>query len=375
MNNNPFRYGKVVTTPYFTGRINEIEEITATLQAGNNVILSGPRRYGKTSLIKEVLKNINSPNTVYLDFYSLLSQKDFIGKYADAILKTQKIPVKKMMKKISGLLTHISPSVSFDVMGNPSWSLNFNEQTSVEQTLLAVLDLPQHMINKNDRFYVVFDEFQEIGKLNGDSFEKQLRSVIQNHNNVSYIFLGSKTHLLLEMFKSESRALFNAAKLVTLNKIGFETMREFIISRFETTGNKITKDLACQIIEKTHNIPYYVQYLAAQVWQLINLSQNVAAEQLIESAIENILTNQNDYYFLIYDNLTVYQRAVLHAIAQEQANIFSTDYHQRHHLTSQSSTQRAIQSLVEKGVLEKAEHHFSFSDPFFYHWIQLRMGA
>ncbi len=99
---NPFRYGKVVTTPYFTGRETEIKEISTTLFAGNNVILVGQRRIGKTSLIKEVLKKINSSNMVYLDLYSVVSQKDFINKYAEAIFKTQKIPIKKLVKKISG---------------------------------------------------------------------------------------------------------------------------------------------------------------------------------------------------------------------------------------------------------------------------------
>lgn len=372
---NPFRYGKVVSTPYFTGREKEINEITSTLFAGNNVILIGQRRLGKTSLIKQVLKEINSSNSIYLDFYSIVSQKDFITKYAEEIFKTQKLPIKKLLKKISGLIKNITPSIAFDNFGNPTWSLNYSENTKLNDTLLEILDLPHKIIDRNDRFYVVLDEFQEINKLNGESFEKQLRSVIQNHDNVSYVFLGSKSHLLLEMFSSKSRALYQSAKLINLNKIDADKMKSFIIARFQSTGLQIQDCLAEQIVTASDNIPYYVQYLAAQVWQLMIISTETIYDNIIEVAIEKILDNQNDYYFLIYENLTVYQRAVLKAILHDQVNIFSIEYHKKHNLTSQSSTQRALNASIGKSILEKNDSHYSFSDPFFFHWLKLRKDA
>lgn len=374
-NLNPFRYGKVVSTPFFTGREKEIKEITSTLFAGNNVILIGQRRLGKTSLIKQVLKEINSSNSVYLDLYSIVSQKDFINKYAEEIFKTQKIPLKKLVKKISGLIKNITPSLTFNNSGNPTWSFSISENAELDDTISEILDLPHKIINKNEKFFVVFDEFQEINKLNGENFEKQLRSVIQNHDNISYVFLGSKSHLLLEMFSSKIRALYQSAKLINLKKIEADKMKKFIISRFESTGFRIHDSLAEHIITSSDNIPYYVQYLAAQVWQLMSLSNDTNYENIIEIAIDSILDNQNDYYFLIYENLTVYQRAVLKAILHDQVNVFSIKYHKKHNLTSQSSTQRAVNALIEKSILEKNDSNYSFSDPFFCHWLKLRNSA
>ena len=53
--NNPFIYGKIARGEYFANREREIAELTADILAGQNVILFSPRRYGKTSLIMEVL--------------------------------------------------------------------------------------------------------------------------------------------------------------------------------------------------------------------------------------------------------------------------------------------------------------------------------
>ena len=234
-----------------------------------------------------------------------------------------------------------------------------------------MLDLPQKL-SENKHYYIIFDEFQEINKLNGDNFEKQLRAVIQNHINVSYIFLGSKSHLLMEMFNSNSRALYNAAKLISLRKIDRKTFSDFIVSRFAMTGIAINQEIAELIVSKAHNIPYYVQYLAAQVWQLVRISNLPVSSDTVADAVDRILDNQGDYYFMILESLSLYQRAVLKAVSTGQENIFSQDYHQNHNLSSISSTQRALKSLIDKSVLEKEDDKYSFADPFFFHWMQLR---
>lgn len=53
---NPFRYGTVVDDPYFINRVKELAEVKQSLLSGQNLIIYSPRRYGKTSLIKKVLK-------------------------------------------------------------------------------------------------------------------------------------------------------------------------------------------------------------------------------------------------------------------------------------------------------------------------------
>ena len=55
-----------------------------------------------------------------------------------------------------------------------------------------IMNLPQKLAEKGYVVCVVFDEFQEIIRLNGNDFQRELRSVIQHHSNVSNIFCGSK---------------------------------------------------------------------------------------------------------------------------------------------------------------------------------------
>jgi len=371
---NPFQYGKVVEEPYFIDREKELRDIKNTVEAGNNLILYAPRRYGKTSLIKKLLNAIDSPYCAYIDLYRVNDMRSFIRLYSNIICKTQNKPIQDILKKVRNLLKSFTPSVSFDEQGNPTWSFQFKEQKDEVESLNEVLDLPHNLITQNQRFYVIFDEFQEISSLNGEYFEKQLRSAIQFHTNVSYIFMGSKTHLMLEMFNSKNKALYKSGKLYSLGKIEISIMKEFLINRFKETSVTISDEVFDNLLLLTNNIPYYNQFLAAQLWDVCR-EFNHSEQDLLNLALQRVLENQNDYYVTLYENLTLYQRRVLEATIRDNKNIFSKEYSVTHKLSTTSSTQRAIEALVGYGIIEKEDKSYQFSDPFFSKWLILRNYA
>ena len=53
---NPFIYGKEVSGANFCNRKKEIKELCCNAHNSQNVIIFSQRRFGKTSLIKEVMK-------------------------------------------------------------------------------------------------------------------------------------------------------------------------------------------------------------------------------------------------------------------------------------------------------------------------------
>jgi len=58
MPTNPFIFGKVVTGKYFTNRTEELRELKQDIKNHTNIILYGPRRYGKTSLIFNLFESL-----------------------------------------------------------------------------------------------------------------------------------------------------------------------------------------------------------------------------------------------------------------------------------------------------------------------------
>jgi DNA polymerase III delta subunit len=188
--------------------------------------------------------------------------------------------------------------VAFDSSGMPTFSLSWIEGKDKEQTLIDVINLPEKLAGDNSKWIIAFDEFQEITKLNGENFEKLLRSGIQHHQNVSYLFLGSKTHILKDMFSNKNRAFYNAAAIMSINTIEESKSVKYLISRFRRSDIEIDNDTAKYLLQAAGNIPYYIQYIAFEIWQNIILSdKNSITTKYIDEAVKRILELKSDYYW------------------------------------------------------------------------------
>jgi hypothetical protein len=373
---NPFRYGTVVTGEYFYDRTEDLKSIKNDIKNGNNLIIYAPRRYGKTSLITKVLDELEKEgmNTIYLDFFKVHDRRIFLELYSLKILEKQHITAKRIIKQFRKFVKSIVPSVTFDATGNSSFQIQIQNSTNNDITFDEVINLPEKMPG-NEKWVVVFDEFQEINKLNGENFEKQLRANIQFHNNVNYVFMGSKNHLLMNMFRDKSRAFYNVGKTVNIGKISTGEMSAYLKSRFNNSGIKIAGETIEYIIDITENIPYYIQFTASELWQNKISEKGEIKKEDVEKAVNRVIESQTDYYLEIYSNLSGNQKALLIAISKDGGNIFSKEYMAKHNLSTVSSTQRAVQRLVESEIIEKSDGNYTFSDPFFKKFIQLYISA
>jgi len=365
---NPFKFGSIVSGDYFYNREEDLLRIKQTLSGGNNITLFAPRRYGKSSLVKKTLGELEKEgyNTVYLDFMSVYSQETFITNYSRAIAESQKASLENTVKKIAQFISGIVPSVSFDSSGSPSFSLSWIADRDKEQTLTDVINLPQKLSSDKKKWIIAFDEFQEVTKLNGDNFEKLLRSCIQHHDNVSYLFFGSRTHLLKDMFNNKNRSFYNSASVMSIGKISETKSVEYLKARFSLSGITIDDEIAMTILVTAGNVPYYIQFIAYEIWQsavLDNRSEIVSGDVL--GAVENILMLKSDYYWELINKQTPYRKKVFNAIAHAERELLSGETAQKYNLGAVSTTQKALESFIDDGLVERNNTQYEFSDPFF----------
>ncbi len=296
---NPFKYGQIVEGEYFYDRETELSQIKSTLKGGNNLVLYAPRRYGKSSLVKKALKELKAEGfvTVYLDFMSIYSKEIFIKNYSKAVVENEKNTLEKTVRKLSKLIRGIVPSVSFNNLGNPEFSFSWIEGAEKVETLEDVINLPAKFSSTKKRWIIAFDEFQEITKLNGESFEKILRSLIQHHKNVSYLFLGSKTHLLKDMFSNKNRAFYNSAMLMNLDTIDEKHSINYLRNQFSKDKISVSLEVAEYIIKTINSIPYYIQFIAAEIWQQVINKKEKITKKHVDDAIKTIIELKSDYYW------------------------------------------------------------------------------
>ncbi len=369
---NPFRYANIVQGEHFYDRDEELLRLAQTLEGGNNIVLYAPRRYGKTSLVNKALNELKAKGykTIYLDFMSIYSKETFITNYTKAIVEEEGFSVEQTLKKIAGWIRGLVPSVSFDSSGNPSFSVSRIEGFEKEDSLKDVIDLPEKLASKDQKWIVAFDEFQEITTLNGESFEKLLRVCIQHHQNVSYVFLGSRTHLLKDMFNNKNRAFYNAAMLMNIDVIDREESVGYIQSKFKQDNIEIDKETAGYIIEKVFLIPYYIQLISAELWQEVITTSKKITKETVNKAVEKIIDLKSDYYWELTSKQTTYRKKILKALSEIPDEIFSKETTKRFNLGAVSSTQKALEVLIEQGVVDKINKKYVFTDPIYSEFIK-----
>jgi uncharacterized protein len=363
---NPFSYGTIVKGEYFYDRHEECRRIVTTLSGGNNLVLFAPRRFGKTSLVFRAIEELVTLGyiCVYFDFMPVYSRESFIEAYSKAILSRQN-NLQEGVKKIATLIKGIRPKLVFDQSGKPEFTLDFTDDKISEKTLEDIIDLPERLASERNRYIIIFDEFQEINNLNGENFEKLLRSKIQRQEHVNYLFLGSRTHLLNDMFSNKNKAFYNAAMLMQIESLPKSDTIEFLKDRFSLSGILIDETVSLYLIEQAGNIPYYIQLLASEVWQYMVSSQQEVNAEVVGLCAERIVDLKNDYYFELYGKQSAYQKKLLKSLLISGENLFSTNYARRFRLSATSTTQKAMIGLVESGIVEKVEGNYFISDPFF----------
>jgi hypothetical protein len=217
MMENPFTHSRVATGKSFCNRQQELKDLTYYVKNNQTVLLYSHRRTGKTSLIFELMGKLKKMRpvvrSIYIDLYGTLDENDFIATIFSALSQIES-KLEKLLKLASGLKLSI---VVDPLTGQPSASVSIS-RSERPKYLKSVMEIVASYAKKQ-KLLVVFDEFQEIDKYIDPGFEKRLRSHIQLHKNIGYIFSGSQKHILTQMFNTTDRAFYQMAKSYPLKQI------------------------------------------------------------------------------------------------------------------------------------------------------------
>jgi hypothetical protein len=168
------------------------------------------------------------------------------------------------------------------------------------------------------------------------------------------------------MFTNKNRAFYNAASVMTIDTIAEEKSIKYLIDRFQSSAMNISEACASYLLQRTENIPYYVQFIAFEIWQDLILRQDKSIENKhIDDAIERVLNLKSDYYWELTNRQTSYRKKVLYAISQSVEELFSKKVTKAFNLGAVSSTQKAIDVFIEDGIIERKESKYYFSDPLY----------
>jgi len=354
---NPFKFGAIVSDSFFTNRREEYEKLSKIVASSNHIIMIAPRRFGKTSLVYKVVSNTNRP-FLWLDLQLITNTGDFATQLLKQLFK--KYPFEKLKFMISNF--RIIPTLSIHPVSN-NVEVSFEPRVDSFVHLEDVLNLIEKLGDEKTRPIVVFDEFQELISLD-KSLDKKLRSVIQFHKNVNYLFLGSAESLMKQIFENKKSPFYHFGQLFTLNKIPYSDFYNFLLTRFA-----VITERASEIVEKilafTNCHPYYTQQFAFHIW--LALERENYYENLFNQTIESVLLLHNNDFERLWNSFNNTDKKVLIELAFEKEELSSTAVSYKNGSAS-STIFSALKRLTEKGILIKTEK-YEIDDPFFRNWI------
>lgn len=365
---NPFKFGGLVTGRDFADRESEMDEILKEVRSGTNIVLFSPRRMGKSSLLAELMRRHSAEFIfVYVDLYGITSKTRMVEVFMSALVNSAFGTVKKIAAGIKDVVKGSRLRLVIGDSGEPCVELSVGEPSVPE--IQDMLDIPEGIAKKRGkRIVIVFDEFQEIGSLDGVALLKAMRSRIQAHKHVSYIFAGSKRHLLMSIFEEREGAFFKSAKPVELGPIPRADFARFLVDRFSAGGGRLDPEAAGTIVDASGGNSYYVQQISHE---LFNISARPRWPEDVDSAVNATLAHQSPAYQFIWDSLkSRTQRRYLIAASQEGKVKSWSAMVEKYGLKSVSHVQKAVKQLDARGITENG----TVVDPMFALWLRRLEG-
>lgn len=367
---SPFKYGKIVTGDNFINRKKDIKRIQNNISAGINTILISPRRWGKSSLMKQIaiLNKDRKLKYAFIDFFNIRTEEEFLEKYAREVLKCSINKTEELLQSGKEFFHSIVPSFSFgsDPVNDFSVRFTWNE---VKRTSNEIINLPETIARKKGiRIVVCIDEFQNISRINENiSFEQELRSYWQHHQSTTYCLYGSRKHMMYELFKEESRAFYRFGDLFHLEKIDESHWIKYIIKAFAKTGKQISGPLVVDVIRMTDNHPDYLQQLCHHTW---NLSKLKVTSDQVEEAMDLVISSNALHYQDICDSLSNTQLNLIKAILSGERKLTSMEVMHQYRLGTPRNVSKNKQLLIQRDIIEVRGKNIFFSDPIFAYWLK-----
>ena len=375
MMENPFYITGIIPEPYFCDREKETLWMVRTLDNKAHVLLSSPRRMGKTQLIRHVFEHPaikNSYYTFYTDIYPTTSLHELVMFLSKEIYSVLLPKGKAVIDKFLAGIHSLAGSFGYDPLtGFPTFDVKLGDIHTPELTLEEIF---RYLEQADKPCIFAIDEFQQISQYPEKNVEATLRAFIQKMNNCLFIYAGSNRHILENMFNSATKPFYNSAEQLFLNSIPKNVYTSFAITQFISQGRKISPKAAIYAYDLFEGHTYYVHNLLHNAFAYLD-PDKLIEEADINKTLDDMLEDKGRTFASVMNQLNYQQKETLIAIAKEKeaSGVTSVAFVKKHALRSPSSVQYAISTLLDKQLLTYQDKGrtkiYSVSDRFFGMWI------
>lgn len=261
---NPFRFSGPLPPEEMIDREPEARDLLDLVEGGHSLRLLGPRRYGKTTLLRRLLDDADRAGMAgcLVDLEDVLTLGEIVVRIERAYAERLKGPVRRT---VEALLRSWNLGLSLGAGGFAA-TLQHSPQVKADAVLLRLLELPRELHRrKGIKSAIVFDEFQDVLAVPGA--DGKFRSVVQHQLEfASYAFAGSAPRAMEELFSDPKRPLLDQAVAKELPPLPVDAVAEHIENRFKATKRDPATALP-PLLEFGRGHPMRSMMLAHVLWE------------------------------------------------------------------------------------------------------------
>lgn len=376
----------------FIGREKLVKELTKELSSKNKIgfSLSGVRRIGKTSILKEVKQRLEKQGTpvIYVSIWRILPST--IDEFTRVLDRTalvtfeHKLPRKFKFEELlvtgakalgtllSGL--NLSTKVAEDL--KVSLSYVKKESEDVESAVTKSISLIEHLAEMTKtRCVLMIDEFPSIVDLTyGDKNRKMgfdtvklLRTLFEEFRYTKLVVSGSYRDTLDNLVAKTTAPFYKQLLLREVESFTKDEFNEFIehyLPEIRFSDNQTKEDL----YKISSGIPYNLQLLGKEI-QLQEITK--LDRQKLDAVVKTILEKEGEQSFKEFtENLTPSEIKVLKSLARSPG-IKPTDI-EKDEFMEEATVSSSLVSLGNKTVVRRQGRGiYAFTDNLFAEWLKI----
>lgn len=367
---NAFKYGCSVDGENFCARPELAKSLSNYIESGQNLVIQGERRIGKTSLVKETVSSMRGWVLLYADFMGVRSVADVCNRIADALARFDSGD--SFMRRMFAALAHLRPVATVDAMtGLPTISVDARAAADPSSVNAVMNAVESHV--KGRRACVVFDEFQDILDVrDGEQMLALMRGRIQFMPHTPFVFLGSARNAMMDIFMSPKSPFYKSAAVFDVGNIPDDDFFEFAKARFSTGRRKLPRELFDHILDFVDRTSGDVQELCDAIWQMTKPG-DMLDDASFERGLSFVFDRENGAYALFIKPLTDIQLRVLKALAVRGGeHPLSNAFLEAAQLTNPATVRRSMTALHKTGLVYPGTSGWKFASPFFREWMRRR---
>lgn len=359
MDVSPFPYQGPLEPGRVWARHELVADLVERVSEHRVTALLGPRRFGKTSVLRQVAADVaDSTAVIAVDLYEVSSTADLAVRL-DAALAVTGERDDRLTRFAAAAELNLG-AVRLELRRPPA------SRPDPLATVHAQLDVITTMAARTP-VLVVFDEFSGITRVDGAA--GLLRTHLQHHfASMGLLFAGSEPSVIRMLFAEHEQPFYAQADLVEIGPLSSRSVVEIVNEGFEQTGRG-AGPIGPNVASFAHGHPQRSMHLADTAWRLVapggraDTATWAAALQSVRDAVSNGSER-------LFSSLAARQRDVMRIVAAGGSPFGSSA---RMMDLTPGAAQHARDALVDSGHLRRSDAGLEVVDPVFADWIRTRL--